>query len=113
MTEHTPGPWRIQPTSMKGQFLVAGGDLREGDGFSLQFSEGNARLIAAAPDLLKLAKLLERSLVYEIKKSDREGDEEGARLKFFTLAEVREVIAKAEGDETTITLQHRATEQGG
>ena len=55
MSKHTPGPWHVRPTSMKGQCLVAGGDLRSGDGFSLQFSTANAHLVAAAPDMLDFA----------------------------------------------------------
>jgi hypothetical protein len=58
------------------------------------FAHRQDRLIAAAPELLDLAKLLERSLVYEIRKSEKEGDDEGARMKMLTLAEVRRVISK-------------------
>jgi hypothetical protein len=60
MPEHTPGPWRIQC----GEFVVA--DLDDGietvaDTFSLVSNDrqqANARLIAAAPKLLKACKTL-------------------------------------------------------
>lgn len=47
-------------------------------------------------ELLEWAKLLERTIVYEITRSNREGDYEGARMKYITLAQVRAAIAKAE-----------------
>src|SRR3546814_18263700 len=53
-------------------------------------------LKAQRDELLELAKLLERSLVFEIKKSEREGDDEGSRLKSTTLFMARAAIAKAE-----------------
>ena len=53
--------------------------------------------LRAAPALVEMAKLFERSIVYEIKRSERDGDDEGARLKSFTLAEVRAAIAAAKG----------------
>lgn len=55
--------------------------------------EADARLISAAPDLLEMTKLLERFLVYELKKDA--GDDEGARLKTVTLNLCRAAIAKA------------------
>jgi hypothetical protein len=50
-----------------------------------------------ADDLLAMTQLLERSLVYEIAKSKREGDDEGANMKRLTLVQVRAVLAKATG----------------
>lgn len=55
-------------------------------------------LAAAAPDLYRMTELLERFLVYEIRRSDLDGDDEGANLKSFTLQEVRCVLAKARGE---------------
>lgn len=65
--------------------------------FSREACQEHARLIAAAPELLDWVKLFERSLVYEIAKSQKAGDDEGARLKTVTLNLVRATIAKAEG----------------
>lgn len=55
----------------------------------------DARLIAAAPELLDVARLLERTIIYEIGKDGRAGDDESARSKTLTLNYVRAVIAKA------------------
>jgi hypothetical protein len=117
----TPGPWRLDYGGGYGKghvyadcpkfASIIGGKphsiaaahlppLYERGGYSqgaFSIMEANAALIVAAPDLLEMTKLLERSLVYEIKKSEREGDDEGARLKSFTLAQCRAVINKAEG----------------
>jgi hypothetical protein len=54
-----------------------------------------ARLAAAAPALLSLVKLFERSLVYYIRKDRSDGDEEGARMKTATLNQVRAALSKA------------------
>ena len=45
-------------------------------------------------DLLEMTELLERCLVYQIRKSELAGDHEGAGLQRFTLVRVREVLAK-------------------
>lgn len=50
---HTPGPWRYQPTAGNHDYSVY---AEQGNGRDValvrEFHEGNARLIAAAPDLL-------------------------------------------------------------
>lgn len=57
----------------------------------------NARLIAAAPELLEHTKRFALTLEYYIRRDQNDGDTEGATLKSLTLAMVREIIAKAEG----------------
>ena len=47
-------------------------------------------------ELLEHTKLFERCLVYEIRKSEKEGDDEGANLKSLTLAMVRDTLARVE-----------------
>jgi hypothetical protein len=51
-TTHTPGPWYWQPTAGNHDFLIC----PEGPGNTIaivrDFDEANARLIAAAPELL-------------------------------------------------------------
>lgn len=106
MPEHTPGPWRatqgdllrVTTAKKKVPLVICGvhrlgkyGGPSEGDPLA------NAHLIAAAPELLELAKLLARTVEYEIRRDEKKGDDEGARLKSMTLHQVREVIAKAEG----------------
>lgn len=46
-------------------------------------------------ELLEWAKLLESTIVYEMKRSTEAGDDEGARLKSFTLEQLRGTIARA------------------
>ena len=86
-TEHTPGPWRADEWAtgwsvgaVKAQYTVC--VLND-----LQNPESNARLIAAAPDLLEaLEKMV--SLI-----SDLHGD----RLKSSTVENALSAIAKAKG----------------
>ena len=54
------------------------------------------RLADAAPDLLELAKLFEKAVEYEIRRSAKSLDAEGTRLKQITLNLIRQTIAKAE-----------------
>ena len=48
--QHTPGPWHVEPSPDRVHF-----DIRV-DGVHLPLTAANARLIAAAPDLLRLAR---------------------------------------------------------
>jgi len=98
MSKHTPGPWhfRVDPIH-QGQYFIrvqsygfaplatVRGDKRS----TLKDSEANARLIAAAPDLLEALKMavsaLERSDYIQM-----DGD------SFDVVDEARAVIAKAE-----------------
>jgi hypothetical protein len=64
MSAHTPGPWELIQEGWDGQFIygfdsrVHGGSKRFIAEVSLDFdgAEDNARLIAAAPDLLAVLK---------------------------------------------------------
>lgn len=90
MSKHTPGPWRYDrcnssPTT--GEHMIAGGkpgylaevrDCGSGD------VSANARLIAAAPDLLEACKAVDEAT--------RGGDYEAA------FKAVRAAIAKATGE---------------
>lgn len=81
MTKHTPSPWWFSETS-QGEFRVGQGDayiatvhgprLEEGVKFGV-FDAGdardNARLIAAAPDLLKAAQAM-LSCCYDLERND-------------------------------------------
>lgn len=56
MTAHTPGPWSVSPySSIVGIAISGGGYVIAGVRGDREFSESNARLIAAAPDLYALA----------------------------------------------------------
>ena len=57
--KHTPGPWHIEVTHVtEGAYTISHGANRQGDGPECDVgkfycSGANARLIAAAPDLLE------------------------------------------------------------
>ena len=59
MSKHTPGPWRIErqnPSPTTGEWMVSGakpGYLAEVRDCGSGDEQANARLIAAAPDLLE------------------------------------------------------------
>jgi hypothetical protein len=92
-TQHTPGPWRYEranPSPTTGEHLIAGAkngylaeirDCGSGDVFA------NARLIAAAPDLLELA----RQIV--LAADQNEGD-----IPADIVSGARAAIAKATGE---------------
>lgn len=101
---HTPGPLVAEAEQDWWNVKVVGSDRAETDSETATAeytagycTEGDARLYAAAPELLLQVELLERSLLYEIRKAARGGDIEGAHLKTYTLYTVMEVLAKAKG----------------
>jgi hypothetical protein len=54
MNKHTPGPWKIEGEKMTVPKVV---DPKSGDLIASIYVPSNARLIAAAPDLLEACKL--------------------------------------------------------
>ena len=93
-TKHTPGPWNFAKSDIDGRYSIYGngplaycGDTGavNGDG------EANARLIAAAPDLLVALK----ALVGEADLGEVDLDDDD-RAK---LEQARAAIAKATGDQ--------------
>jgi hypothetical protein len=97
MTQHTPGPWRVgKDGNIHETFLLA--ELR---GIYTE-KEANARLIAAAPELL--AALRECALLAEYGttglgkcKSDALSAEKATALRLAVSTIARAAIAKAEG----------------
>ena len=92
----TPGPWQIEdctPGESTGlRFEVGTKDsviARTTDGW--KEAHANARLIAAAPELLEQCKLFEKCLTHLINSGDSGADLERDKL--------REVLAKVEGGE--------------
>ena len=119
--QHTRGPWRTfeRPTGIE---ILCGDRLapinmpsngirvaevrfkrvgRGGQFAKSKTDEANARLISAAPEMLDLLNLFERSVEYEIRSSRTDGDEEGARMKTITLNLIRACITKATGATTS------------
>lgn len=104
----TEGPWIVGPYSS----VWVAGDIALQDGKWVHTcdeprlittfgrdpeSQANAHLTAAAHELLTLARDYRRTIEYNVKRDMRDGDDEGASLKRFTLEHVDRVIAKAEG----------------
>ena len=97
MSKHTPGPWhfRVDPIH-QGQYFIrvqsygfaplatVRGDKRS----TLKDSEANARLIAAAPDLLKALKAIVKSLADQ--------DDEGLIEHAQQMIDARAAIDRAE-----------------
>ena len=88
--KHTPGPWTFDDLSLvnvasfsvkASGYSIAAVWAKKGRSHptaeSIAEAKINARLIAAAPELLEQTKLFERCLVYEIKRSEAAGDDEG------------------------------------
>lgn len=113
---HTPGPWAIRPTwtGAEEQFAIESYDIVAGpnlnglyrqiasidlasDEETARIDRVNARLIAAAPALLKWAKLLEQTILAEIRRDQRDGDQVGVALKRFSLEDLRADIAQVDG----------------
>jgi hypothetical protein len=100
MGKHTPGPWTADPGAVTGapHTYVRTGGRREAravaraQGRSARESEANARLIAAAPDLLETLKTVERCL----SESAGGGEIQQSRAGVRELA--RRAIRKAEGE---------------
>ncbi len=101
MPKHTPGPWEVRhgvginpryPWRVAtGGYCVCTDVAHTGGGASQQ--EANARLIAAAPDLLNVAQML-------IEAEREASTDDTFRLKVSIVCEfARAAIAKAEGRE--------------
>lgn len=99
MSGHTPGPWYVKPTPM-GRFganwkeigpnVVTSGEYESskyGTVCGVQMSEDNARLIAAAPELLEACKRLRRRA------------ETGKPIQVGDVHVLDAAIAKATGEE--------------
>jgi hypothetical protein len=101
MSKSTPGPWaydgginRVYSTATNqcvAAIHIAGNPACE-DAWP-----ADARLIAAAPELLALAHEYRRAVEYYIAADMKSGDREGARMKTITLNMIDATIAKAEG----------------
>jgi hypothetical protein len=107
---HTPGPWTYhvgedgEEFSLKGangDAIIAGcgccGSPRLGPYRDDEGRKANGRLIAAAPELLQMARDFYSTILYYIKVDEKNGDDEGVRLKTVTANIVGDLIAKAEG----------------
>lgn len=108
MVKHTPGPWIIEDDTdiidQNGTFIATTHDPASDIGTAREYA--NARLIAAAPDLLAALKasqeMVERSAEVYADRLATDGTSHaaenwGAALKI--TKQVQAAIAKAEGDQ--------------
>lgn len=95
MTQHTSGPWAatgwegIVVNDSKGNTLA----LAPGSSYHLEEMKANARLIAAAPDMLAALEKLSRAFDLD------EYDQDRAHAEACAMREARDAIAKAKGGE--------------
>lgn len=89
----TPGPWVVKHDKQGLPFIGVASDpwTYQGTVATVDTGAGDARLIAAAPELYEQAKILERLLV-ELAMQGETGTDEA-------LDEVRAVLAKVDGGE--------------
>ena len=94
MTAHTPGPWHYRPHAVDSNYMLifCSGDQHEGDNLRGYCGEANARLIAAAPELLAALKDVMRSC-----RRDFTADAQGECDFRNAYSEQIAAIAKAEG----------------
>lgn len=106
MSEHTPGPWYASRDEGSQYHFVSTStvvvaDTRAciaatGEELAESVSESNARLIAAAPDMLAALEDIANDLGDLMRHCNKEGNAEQARLAW---AQARDVIAEARGAE--------------
>lgn len=96
--KHTPGPWRITDHAESAVFVYAGDNqylnhvARVHNTPTKATRQANARLIAAAPDMLAMLKQLRDLLQNETGLDTRIWED--------TAQELLDVISQAEGDES-------------
>ncbi len=89
---HTPGPWVVKHDEKGLPFIGVKSDpwTYNGTIASVDTSEKDARLIAAAPEMLEMCKLLEECMETIDGKDGYDAS--------YELAKVRAVLAKVEGE---------------
>lgn len=104
MQSLAPAPWHTDPDVNHEAVLAADGAIVADCAiFGLrvnrpaEMNRAHARLIAAAPELLGLARQFEAVVRWQIRKDQTDGDDEGARLKTVTLNIIQAAITKVEG----------------
>lgn len=111
MSKHAPGPWEVQGRDERGIWIGARHQdgLMKGFGFSvacaampligdkIDSTEANARLITAAPDLLRGASLALRTIGDTLRHvTMRDGEREALEQ---ASTDLRAAIAKAQGKD--------------
>ena len=113
MSKHTPGPWRTDPDLGHEQVLGPDGIIVADcsifamvkNGPTPERNRANARLIAAAPEMLSFLQDLEDALSYEVRKIKESPQESAYNARGLGIAlqivtkKARAVIAKATREE--------------
>ncbi len=104
--KHTPAPWKVQnprhfPNKENAHYFIVNGDalvsiMPELQSNRTEESEANARLIAAAPELLEIVEELGR-FITNIENGFKPSTEDTISAFKFIAPQVRAAIAKAEG----------------
>lgn len=105
MTKHTPGPWFIGRSGHGKPYQIETADglcVTKWGGISRpasQEGEANARLIAAAPDLLDALTQCRAELLSMIDKHNKQDADDGSWLyDYQTVVEADAALAKARGE---------------
>ena len=95
MSKHTPGPWRykLHRVDCNYMLITCSDDPQEGDNLRGYCGEANARLIAAAPDLLEALQDLFGADMEHVLMGDGKDDQVAA------IAKAHAAIAKATGEK--------------
>jgi len=103
MPKHTPGPWKCSPVSSVVGSLVSYGDISKGESVASVMPQrnmaecaANARLIASAPDLLRILNSGYYLIDSAIAHVAHGGPTKAEAAKW--IAEAAEIIRSAQGD---------------
>ena len=98
MSKHTPGPWKVSGLARSIRDASGRAVCKVCSEGVLAEATGNARLIAAAPDLLEAAQWVLRSAGYE--NGQAEPTLQALSVNRTYLDNLRDAIAKAEGQSS-------------
>lgn len=107
MNKHTPGPWRVStPDHTSGATMIQAADgtiicsrvmAHDGSNDDIEAAEANARLVAAAPELLEALELAKLAVENAIRLCRRH-DDNAFIGHAFTLDNINSAIGKAKGE---------------
>lgn len=100
--KHTPGPWKVESRTTQGQFVTETHIVAEDGSHIAEVSpceiEPNARLIAAAPELLEALRPLQVWAEHARREARAYGREGEADYMGELADNARAAVAKAEGN---------------
>jgi hypothetical protein len=107
--QHTPGPWKVSEVEDGGEIISRGVKGPNGRGINTgcdieMFSEADARLIAAAPELLAACKVADGLFAYGVGgvATDTQNRDRCIKEARAIMAQIRAAIAKAKGKTETV-----------